>query len=248
MRFVGKTILITGGSSGIGKAIAIYISKKGAKVILIGRDCEKLKEAYSNLEGNGHSYFSLDLKEINKIEPVIMQAVDISGKIDGFVHCAGIEVTLPLKNSKRNIWEDVFSVNVYAGFEIARLVSQKKYRNAKASFVFMSSVMGKLGEGGKVIYCSSKGAVLGGVKAIAVEFAQKGIRCNAVLPGIVETELVEKLFNGLSKDAKDKIISKHPLGIGKPEDVASLTAFLLSDDAGWITGSEFVIDGGYSAS
>ena len=106
--------------------------------------------------------------------------------------------------------------------------------------------MGKLGEQFKTIYCASKSSLISGSKAIALELASKRIRCNCILPGIVETEMVQELFDTIPPESKKKVIDSHPLGIGRPEDVAALVAFLLSDESRWITGAEFVIDGGYS--
>jgi NAD(P)-dependent dehydrogenase (short-subunit alcohol dehydrogenase family) len=145
-------------------------------------------------------------------------------------------------------YEQLFKINVIAGFEFARVLSKKKYVNPDgAAFVFISSVMGKFGKEGKVGYCASKGALISSVKALALELSSKKIRCNAVLPGIVETEMVRKMFEDIPEAAVSEIIRQHPLGIGYPEDVAHLIVFLLSEKARWITGSEFVIDGGYSA-
>jgi NAD(P)-dependent dehydrogenase (short-subunit alcohol dehydrogenase family) len=107
--------------------------------------------------------------------------------------------------------------------------------------------MGILGKEGKVAYCASKSALISGVKAMALELSSKKIRCNTVLPGMIMTEMAEEMFRTLPQSSVDNIISSHPLGLGKPEDVANLAVFLLSDKSSWITGSDFVIDGGYSA-
>lgn len=243
-----KRILVTGASSGIGESVAILASKLGAKLIIIGRNSERLNSTFENLEGTGHEQFICDVTDYIRIEDIIQTSVKMNGPISGFVHSAGIEKTLPLKASKNQFFREVFETNVFSGFEISRIISNKGiYNSTGTSFVFISSVMGKLGEPAKVIYCSSKSAILSGVKAMALELAPKKIRCNCVLPGIVETEMVKNLFCSIPEDAKEKIISKHPLGIGKPEDIASLIIFLLSDHARWITGSEYIIDGGYSA-
>jgi NAD(P)-dependent dehydrogenase (short-subunit alcohol dehydrogenase family) len=244
----GKRILVTGASSGIGKAIAEQAALLGASLILFGRNIQRLEETYAGLNGIGHEYYTVDVTNYNLMDELISSSVAKSGPISGFVHSAGVEKTLPFKLSKPIQFKEVFEINVFAGFEIARLISQKKIINPNGgSIVFISSVMGQTGESGKIIYCSSKSALLSGSKAIALELSSKKIRCNCILPGIVETEMVKNLFENISIEAKQKIIEKHPLGIGKPSDVASLTCFLLSDQAKWITGSDYVIDGGYSA-
>lgn len=242
-----KRILITGASSGIGRAIAQEAALLGAKLILFGRDLERLEETFNSLTGGNHEYYTLDITDYNRVEEVINQTVSANGVIDGFVHSAGIEKIVPLKSSYNSLFKSVFEVNVFAGFEISRLLSRKGYFSKNgASFVFISSVNAVKGDACKTIYCSSKSALLSGVKAMAKELAGKKIRCNCVLPGIVETPMVKKMFGTLSEDAKEAIVSKHPLGLGKPEDIANLVCFLLSEKASWITGSDYIIDGGYS--
>lgn len=244
----GKRILVTGASSGIGRAVSQQAAKEGASLILFGRDIGRLEETFKSLPKLDHKYFSVNVTDYIQTEQIIRETIESVGSISGFVHCAGIEKTLPLKASTPLHFKEVFEVNVFAGFEIARIISQKKFFDQNGtSYIFISSIMGKIGEIGKVIYCSSKSALLSGSKALALELAYKKIRCNCILPGIVETSMVKKLFETIPEEAKDKIIAKHPLGLGKPEDIASLVVFLLSDQAKWITGSEFIIDGGYSS-
>ena len=243
-----KRILITGASSGIGRAVAQQAASLGASLILLGRNIERLKATYDSLQGTGHEYYSVDITDYTQVEEIIRSSVANSGCINGFVHCAGIEKTMPFKASTPQLFKEIFEINVFAGFEIARLLSQKNIVHPTgASHVFISSVNARLGDVGKIMYCSSKSALLTGVKAMALELAKKRIRCNCVLPGCVNTEMIKNLFDSISVEAKQEIINKHPLGIGQPEDVAFLVCFLLSDKATWITGSEYVIDGGYSA-
>jgi NAD(P)-dependent dehydrogenase (short-subunit alcohol dehydrogenase family) len=244
----GKRILVTGASSGIGRAIAQQVAALGARVILFGRNIKRLTNTFKSLPGGPHELFQIDVTDYDRVAQIIHTMVAENGPITGFVHSAGIEKTLPLKASTPAIFREVFEINTFAGFEIARIISGKKmYSETGTSFVFLSSVMGKFGDSGKMIYCASKGALLSGTKAMAIELAPKNIRCNCILSGIVETEMVKELFRTIPLEARDRIISKHPLGLGKPSDVAELASFLLSDKAGWITGSDFVIDGGYSA-
>ncbi|MDP8263029.1 MAG: SDR family oxidoreductase [Candidatus Ancaeobacter aquaticus] len=243
-----KNIIITGASSGIGRQCAITLSQLGANVILIARNKERLKDIFNKLKKGNHLILSQDITEYAKLEEVVNTAVDKIGRISGFVHSAGTEVTLPLRSMKPSYYEEIFSVNVIAGFELAKIISKKKYINKEgASFVFISSVMGILGQSGKIAYCSSKGALTSGVKAMALELAPKNIKVNCVLPGVVETEMSNKMFENLSEESKKLIINMHPLGLGKTEDIASACAFLLSDAAKWIIGINLIVDGGYSA-
>lgn len=123
---------------------------------------------------------------------------------------------------------------------------KKKYSNNGASIVLLSSVMGILGQSGKVGYCSSKAAILGLVKSSTIELVKRKIRVNCILPGIVKTEMTEKLFNNLSKENINKIEKMHPLGFGEVEDIYQVILFLISSNSRWITGQEFIVDGGYS--
>jgi NAD(P)-dependent dehydrogenase (short-subunit alcohol dehydrogenase family) len=244
----GKRILITGASSGIGRAVSVLAAALGAKLVLFGRNIERLEITFNLLQGSGHEYYSIDITDYPQVEQTIRSSVANAGSISGFVHSAGIEKTTPLKSSSPLLFKELFEINVFAGFEISRIISQKNiFDPVGASYIFISSVMARLGEPGKIAYCASKSALLSGSKAMALELAGKKIRCNCVLPGIVETEMVIKLFDAIPPEAKRKIIEKHPLGIGKPDDIAFLVCFLLSDLSRWITGSEYIIDGGYSA-
>ncbi|HVD98339.1 MAG TPA: SDR family oxidoreductase [Cytophagaceae bacterium] len=244
----GKNILITGASSGIGRQCAITCSEMGANVILIARDVQRLNETMARLSTGNHSIYNLDITEYGKIEPLIVSIANSYEKIDGFIHSAGIELTLPLRNNKEEIYQKVFSVNVLSGFEFAKVLSHKKYLPEQgASFVFLSSIMGLLGEAGKVAYCSSKGAVIAGVRALAIELASKKIRVNSISPAMVETEMATELFSKISEESKNEILKLHPLGIGKPEDVSWACIYLLSEASRWVTGTNLIIDGGYSA-
>ena len=243
-----KNILITGASSGIGRQCAIIFSQLGANVILIARNKERLKDTFNKLEKGNHLIISQDITEYNKLEEVVNTAVDKIGKISGFVHSAGIEMTLPLRNMQPSYYEKMFSVNVIAGFELAKIISKKKYIDKNgASFIFISSIMGIVGNPALIGYSASKGALISAIKSMALEFISKNIRANCISPGHVETEMANKLFEKISEKSKKSIIDMHPLGLGKPEDIASACAFLLSDASRWITGINLIVDGGYSA-
>jgi NAD(P)-dependent dehydrogenase (short-subunit alcohol dehydrogenase family) len=243
-----KNIIITGASSGIGRQCAITFSQLGANVILIARNKKRLKDTFNRLEKGNHLIISQDITEYTKLEYAINTATEKVGKISGFIHSAGIEITLPLRSMRPSYYEKMFSVNVIAGFEFAKIISKKKYVNKEgASFIFISSVMGILGQPGKVAYCSSKGALISGARTMALELAKKNIKVNCILPGVVKTEMSNKMFENLPEESKKSIINMHPLGLGKPEDIANTCAFLLSDVAKWITGINLIVDGGYSA-
>jgi NAD(P)-dependent dehydrogenase (short-subunit alcohol dehydrogenase family) len=244
----GKAIVITGASSGLGRQCAITASRLGAHVVLLGRDRERLQETRRQMDGDHHLDFSLDLKAYDQIESVIQAAVEKTGPIAGFIHSAGLELTLPLKSMQAKNYEELFAVNVFAGFELAKTLSKKKYLpEGGAAYVFIASVMAMLGQAGKVAYCASKSALLAGVKAMALELAPRNIRVNCISPAVVETEMAKKLFASIPGESHKAILDAHPLGLGQPEDVANACMFLLSPASRWITGTNMVIDGGYSA-
>jgi len=243
-----KNIIVTGASSGIGRQCAITFSQLAANIILIARNRERLEETFNRLNKGNHLFISQNITNYDRLEDIINTIREKMGKISGFVHSAGTEMTLPLRSMTSSYYENMFAINVISGFELARIISKKKYLDENgASFVFISSVMGILGQAGKVGYCSSKGALISGAKAMALELAKKNIRVNCILPGVVDTEMSNEMFQRLSEESKKEIIDMHPLGLGKPNDIAYACAYLLSDAARWITGTNLIIDGGYSA-
>ena len=243
-----RNILISGASSGIGESCAIGCSKMGANIIAIGRNEERLESVYSKLTSGKHLSYSQDITQFDMLEGLVKDAVSKLGKISGFIHSAGIELTLPLRSMNSQKYEALFSTNVIAGFEIAKIVSKKKYLNPKgSSYVFISSIMGEIGQAGKVGYCSSKGAIIAGVKAMALELVQKHIRVNSIAPAVIKTQMVEQLFDTIPDEAKSEILKMHPMGLGSTEDVANACIYLLSDASKWITGINMIVDGGYSA-
>ncbi len=244
-----KNILITGASSGIGRQCAITASQFGANVAMVARDVEKLKGTLKLLDETGnHLFFSKDITHFDCLDEIVKEIVRNVGRLDGFIHSAGVQVTMPIKNMKPDVYDKIMKINVISGFELARIISKKSNINHDgASFIFISSTMGLVGAPGIVGYSMSKGAIVSGVRSLAMELANKNITVNCVAPGMIMTELMKDYLSKLNKEQVEARIEGYPLGLGKPEDVANVCVFLLSDAARWITGTTISVDGGYTA-
>ncbi len=241
----GKKILITGASSGIGKEVAILLSSLGATCAITGRNEERLKETLNMLEGTGHFSIVSDITEDNNL---VNDAVGKIGKLNGFVHCAGIEKTLPFRLTTLSDLKEVMSVNLDSFWRLTQEILKKKnYEQENLSIVAISSVAGLYGALGKSAYATSKGALISLCKSLASEYADKKIRFNCICPGYVNTQMLEDIKRLYSDEEKfnQTITLRHPLGIGAPQDVAGSVAYLLSDMSKWVTGSVMNIDGGY---
>jgi NAD(P)-dependent dehydrogenase (short-subunit alcohol dehydrogenase family) len=238
----GKTILVTGASSGIGKAIAIECAKMGAKVVVTGRNETRLQETHTLLEGDQPDYIVADLS-VN--EDVVRVSKELS-TLNGLVNCAGLTKVAPFPFATRDSFEEVMNVNFFAPTELTRLLVKSKKIGKGSSIVFISSVSGVYCSAvASSIYSSSKGAVNGLVKGIALDLASKGIRVNCVNPGMIDTHIFSE--GKITQEQLNEDMKRYPLKrYGKPEEVAYAVIYLLSDAAEWITGSNLLIDGGYT--
>ena len=244
----GKTILVTGASSGIGRQCAITCSRMGAKVALIGRNQERLSETRQQLEGDGHVVVSYDLTNLDGLKEMVAGIVAQMGAIDGLVNCAGISTTLPFKLMSPDKVEEYFRTNVFATMELTRQVlSIKNVNNLGASVIFFASVMGCVGENAKSLYSLTKGALISGCRSLAIEYAPKKVRLNVVSPGVVETAINRNQPYLADPERRKVTESLHPLGIGTTEDIANACVYLLSDASRWVTGQNLIVDGGYTA-
>lgn len=242
-----KVIVVTGASSGIGKAAAILLSQLGAKIVLNARNVEKLSETVTQLNNNFHIARPFDLGNTNEIVEWINSVAKETGPISGIVHCAGIQYTMPAKFLDINKINNLMNINVGSSLMLAKAFANKKNRSKNSSMVFISSVFGQVGGAGVSAYAASKGAIVSLTKSLAVEYASENIRVNCILPGYVRTEMTEKAFSQMNPEQILEIEKQHPLGIGMPCDIANAVAFLMTDAARWITGSSLVVDGGYTA-
>lgn len=244
-----KWIVITGASSGIGRQCAITCSQLGAFVILIGRNSERLKETLQQMVSpEMHVIYTLDISNYASTEVFVKELKQQGKKIHGIVHSAGISITLPFKIVKPEKMEDFFRTNVIGALNLTRLLMTSEFITPEgASIIFISSVMGFLGENGKALYGMTKGALLSAAKSLAIELAHRKIRVNCISPGVVETPMSKNAVYSRNEESLNQIKNLHPLGLGKPSDVANACVFLLSDASSWITGTNLIVDGGYSA-
>jgi len=243
----GKTILITGASSGIGRQCAIDCSKMGARVVLIGRNQERLAETHSLMKGEGHLTVSFDLTEFEGLKTMISDVVSQVGPLNGALHCAGISDTIPLKLTKTETLDKFFRNNVYSTIELSReICSIKNVSKEGASIVLFSSIMGCVGESGKSIYSMTKGALISAARSLACEYAKKNIRFNCVCPGAILTPINANLPHMADPELRKKLEDKHLLGLGECSDISNACIYLLSDASRWVTGQNLIVDGGYT--
>ena len=235
-----KTILITGASSGIGRATAIECSRLGANVILTARNEKRLQETLDLMEGDNNRYIVCDLSNSENVYLLTEQL----GQIDGFVSNAGVDMICPVSFMKDEDIKHIFQVNTFSPMLLLKELSKKKKLRKNGSVVFTSSVAG-VGTAavGNAIYTASKGAISTFLKVAALEMASRQIRVNCVCPGMTETPLIHD--ENVQDEELRSDMERYPLGrYGKPRDIALAIIFFLSDASKWVTGTNFVIDGG----
>jgi NAD(P)-dependent dehydrogenase (short-subunit alcohol dehydrogenase family) len=242
-----KLILVTGASSGIGRATAVVLSRLGARVILTGRRTQALQETLCAMdEPKRHSLFAADLTETDAIPSLILQQVEKVGTaLDGIVHSAGVGKPMSLRMTSRPGIEAMMAINVYASLALLRAMSGKNITTSQGgSVVLVSSVAALIASPGLVAYSGTKAALLGITKSAALEFASKRVRVNCIVPGYVKTPMLDQAegaFVGF-----EHVKNKQFLGLTEPEDIGVLAAYLLSDASRAVTGATFLIDGGFS--
>src|SRR5574344_998553 len=235
----GKTILITGASSGIGRAIAFSCSKMGASLYITGRNKSKLEETLSLLDGDNNHIIVADLTQ-NCDRQYLVESIPV---MDGIVNNAGVGGRVLCKNITEDDVDNVMSINFKSSVLLQSLLLSKKKINKGASIVFTASKAAEFPSIGNAIYSASKGAIISYAKCLGLELAPRKIRVNCICPAMVWTDLI--LQNGITKEDMEEAQNKYPLKrYGKPEDIASLAVYLLSDASSWMTGSCIDITGG----
>jgi NAD(P)-dependent dehydrogenase (short-subunit alcohol dehydrogenase family) len=237
----GKTILVTGASSGIGLAASQLIAAQGGSVVGIARNATQLQAAIEKLDGSGHRAIQADLSECESFEELVAKLP----QIQGVVHSAGDPHTLAARDLSRKVFEKVFSVHLYApNLLTVELIRQRKL-GENGSVVFLSSLAAKSPAKGMMAYAIAKAGLLVSARSLTAEYSAKfKIRFNSVLPGMIDTPFQLSGGGAFAANVMARESVAYPFGIGKPESVAGLIAFLLSDASEWITGGEFLVDGG----
>ena len=241
----GKTVLVTGASSGIGRGIAVECSKMGAKVVINGRNKERLQKTFDQLEGEGHIQIVADLSKQEDIE----RLVDEVPALNGFVNSAGIPKICPVKRIDRQTLEEIMNVNAFGPILLTSQLLRKKKLQKKSSIVLIASISGVcMANTGEGPYAATKAALAGYTKTAAFELAAQGTRVNTICPGLVPTEILTLSNEMFSEDQlKETMYGRYPLKrVGTPEDIANGAIYLLSDASSWVTGINLVIDGGYT--
>lgn len=245
----GMHVLVIGASSGIGKETARTLSKVGARLTLIARREDKLKEVIAGLEGNGHSYFCADISVVDSIDTLFKKIIEKNGTLDGLVYTAGISLSLPLQMFRPEKLQTIFDINFFAFVECVRQATKKGRYNSGMRIVGVSSIASIKGDKTHLGYCASKAAMDAAVRCIAKEIAVKGICINTVAPGLTATSMFEKFSSNIGEDSNSmkELLERQYLGIINPVKVAEVITFLISPAAEFITGITLPIDGGMTS-
>jgi NAD(P)-dependent dehydrogenase (short-subunit alcohol dehydrogenase family) len=242
-RFEGKNVVITGGASGIGLATARRLASEGARVCIIGRTPANVQAVIESLEGEGHVGMPGNLMAAEDADRCFATAAAQMGRLHCAILCAGGHSVAPVTVVREKHFREMFDANVVTTVNAIRPFL-KNVEPGGGSIVIVGSAAALRANPGVIAYSTAKGALIPFCKTLAMELAPRRIRVNIVLPGVVTTEMTERFFLKLSDIQRTAIAAAHPLGVGAPDDVAAVNAFLASDEARWITGAEMVVDGG----
>ena len=247
LQLAGKVAVITGGTAGIGKAIALSFAKAGASVIILGTNAARAEEVLKQLqalllkETQKFASYLVDVSKTADVLDVMTKIVQDFGKIDVLVNNAGITKDNLLLKMTEEDWDTVLDVNLKSVYNTCKAVVRNMIKARSGSIINISSVIGLTGNAGQMNYAASKAGMIGVTKSLAKELASRSVRVNCVAPGYIETQMTQTL----SQTVKEAVLAKIPLGvIGKPEDVAAVCVFLASDLSSYITGQVIAVDGG----
>lgn len=245
--FANKRILVTGASSGLGMATAIMLARLGARLVICGRDSERLALTEKRLPLGEHVAVNFDIASFDETHDILVKLSANDDPFHGVFHAAGVVSLRLAKLYNVESIQSVFAPTVNGALAIGKACAKKKVMADGGSVVFMSSVAGSRGRAGMGVYATSRAAVGGLTRALAAEFAPRGIRVNEIVAGAVDTPMHEGIVKNLGASSEDAYRDLHMLGFGQPSDIANAAAFLLSDASRWVTGSSMAVDGGYMA-
>jgi NAD(P)-dependent dehydrogenase (short-subunit alcohol dehydrogenase family) len=243
----GKTVLVTGASSGIGRDTAILLSELGARVVLTARNLERLGETHSRMEGRGHSIEAFDLDNADQIPGWLKSVTAKCGPLDGLVHCGGAVQNIPVALASVAKIEGLVRTNLTSAIMLVRAFRAPGCANRGSGIVFLSSTSGIVGAPNISTYSATKAALIGFTRSAALELATSGFRLNCVAPGLVQTEMLDRSREVMTDEQFESLRRKYPLDLGRVRDVSHAIVFLLAETGRWITGSTLIVDGGYSA-
>lgn len=245
--FSNKRVLITGASTGIGRACALLLSQLGAQLVLNGRNETALQETLSLLSGSGHITAPFDMINTDELCDWVKSLTKDHGYLDCFVHCAGVQITKPIRLFNQAFFDETMHVNLASAMAIAQGFRMKRDRSKQGSIVFVASIAGLIGQTGNTVYGASKAGLMSLTRGLSMEFLRDNIRVNCVAPALVDTDMATRTQKSITDAQYQHMLNQHPMGVGEPSDVANAVAFLLSDAAKWINSVTLPVEGGYLA-
>ena len=247
MNLTGKRVLITGATAGIGRACAVLLSELGASLILNGRNEAALVDLLRELGESKHNIAPFDMRKTDELARWVKGLSNKYGYIDCFVHCAGIQVTKPVRTFDQASFDETMHINLASAMAITKGFRVKRQRDKQGSIVFVSSIAGLIGQTGNTIYGASKAGLMSLTRGLSMELLRDNIRVNCVAPALVQTGMAERTQKSMTEAQYQRMLDLHPMGVGEPIDVANAIAFLLSDAAKWINAVTLPVEGGYLA-